>query len=112
MAGLFSRTAATGSRTCPIHLDGSNSGLQHFSALLRDPVGGAAVNLVPQDRPADIYSDVARLAQAKVDASDDENVRLWLDGKVTRKVAKRPTMTFTYSATRYGMLDSNLSDPS
>ena len=89
----------------PIHLDGSNSGLQHFSALLRDPVGGAAVNLVPQDRPADIYSDVARLAQAKVDASDDENVRLWLDGKVTRKVAKRPTMTFTYSATRYGMLD-------
>lgn len=89
----------------PIHLDGSNSGLQHFSALLRDPVGGAAVNLVPQDRPADIYSDVAKLAQAKVDASDDENVRLWLDGKVTRKVAKRPTMTFTYSATRYGMLD-------
>ena len=89
----------------PIHLDGSNSGLQHFSALLRDPVGGAAVNLVPQDRPADIYSDVARLAQAKVDASDDENVRLWLDGTVTRKVAKRPTMTFTYSATRYGMLD-------
>ena len=89
----------------PIQLDGSNSGLQHFSALLRDPVGGAAVNLVPQDRPADIYSDVARLAQAKVDASDDENVRLWLDGKVTRKVAKRPTMTFTYSATRYGMLD-------
>lgn len=89
----------------PIHLDGSNSGLQHFSALLRDPLGGAAVNLVPQDRPADIYSDVARLAQAKVDASDDENVRLWLDGKVTRKVAKRPTMTFTYSATRYGMLD-------
>lgn len=89
----------------PIHLDGSNSGLQHFSALLRDPVGGAAVNLVPQDKPADIYSDVARLAQAKVDASDDPAAKLWAGGKVIRKIAKRPTMTYTYSATRYGMLD-------
>ena len=89
----------------PIHLDGSNSGLQHFSALLRDPVGGAAVNLVPQDRPADIYSDVAKLAQAKADASEDAAARLWANGKVTRKIAKRPTMTYTYSATRFGMLD-------
>jgi DNA-directed RNA polymerase len=89
----------------PVHLDGSNSGLQHFSALLRDPVGGAAVNLVPQERPADIYSDVAKRAQAKVDASGDEKAAMWAGGKVLRKIAKRPTMTFTYSATRFGMLD-------
>ena len=89
----------------PVHLDGSNSGLQHFSALLRDPVGGAAVNLVPQKRPADIYSDVAKLAQAKADQSEDAASLLWADGKVTRKIAKRPTMTYTYSATRFGMVD-------
>ncbi|QBX36919.1 T3/T7 RNA polymerase [Brevundimonas sp. S30B] len=89
----------------PVHLDGSNSGLQHFSALLRDPVGGAAVNLVPQDKPADIYAEVAKVAQAKVDASTDANTRLWSDGRVIRKIAKRPTMTYTYSATRFGMLD-------
>ncbi|WP_292080688.1 MULTISPECIES: DNA-directed RNA polymerase [Brevundimonas] len=34
----------------PVSLDGSNSGLQHFSAMLRDPVGAKAVNLVPDDR--------------------------------------------------------------
>lgn len=89
----------------PVHLDGSNSGLQHFSALLRDPVGAAAVNLIPQDRPADIYSEVAKVAQAKVEASDDPATRLWSGDKVTRKIAKRPTMTFVYAATRYGMLD-------
>ncbi|MGH0000079.1 DNA-directed RNA polymerase [Pseudovibrio ascidiaceicola] len=41
-----------------IALDGSCSGIQHFSAMLRDPVGGAAVNLIPQDVPADIYQRV------------------------------------------------------
>lgn len=27
----------------------------------------------------------------------------WMHGKITRKFAKRPTMTFCYSATRFGM---------
>lgn len=43
----------------PITVDGSCNGLQHFSAMLRDEVGGAAVNLVPQDEPADVYQQVA-----------------------------------------------------
>jgi DNA-directed RNA polymerase, mitochondrial len=90
----------------PVSLDGSNSGLQHFSALLRDPVGAKAVNLTPADRPADIYADVARAVQAKVDAVDDDApLAVWKHGRVTRKIAKRPCMTFTYSATRFGMHD-------
>lgn len=52
----------------PIPLDGSNSGLQHFSALLRDPIGGAAVNLVPASEPQDVYRFVAGRAQERVDA--------------------------------------------
>lgn len=43
----------------PINYDGTCSGLQHFSMLLRDEVGGQAVNLVPQDKVSDIYSIVA-----------------------------------------------------
>ena len=43
----------------PYAQDGTCSGLQHFSAILRDPIGGKAVNLVPQDKPNDIYAQVA-----------------------------------------------------
>ncbi len=42
----------------PVALDGSCSGIQHFSAMLKDPIGGAAVNLVPADKPQDIYQAV------------------------------------------------------
>ena len=43
----------------PLAFDGTCSGLQHFSALLRDEVGGQAVNLIPSDTVQDIYSIVA-----------------------------------------------------
>ena len=39
----------------PITVDGSCNGLQHFSAMLRDEVGGKAVNLTMTDDPQDIY---------------------------------------------------------
>lgn len=104
----------------PVALDGSNSGLQHFSAMLRDPVGATAVNLLPSDRPQDVYMQVAREAQRIVDSQpiitikvrgkDGEEVEQevrnpWLGDKVTRSIAKRPTMTYCYSATRFGMVD-------
>ena len=43
----------------PLAFDGTCSGLQHFSALLRDDIGGHAVNLMPSDKVQDIYSIVA-----------------------------------------------------
>lgn len=89
----------------PVALDGSNSGLQHFSAMLRDPIGARAVNLAPSDRPQDIYAEVAAKAQALADQSADEAAIPWRDGAMNRKVAKRPCMTFCYSATRFGMQD-------
>ena len=90
----------------PIAMDGSCSGLQHYSALLLDEVGGAAVNLVPSEKPADIYTMVAQRAQVVSDGSlggtNDDMARAWR-GKVCRKVAKQPTMTLCYSATKFGM---------
>jgi len=92
----------------PIALDGTCSGLQHYSALLRDEVGGAAVNLVPSERPSDIYTMVAKRAQALSDSrlggTNHLMAKTW-EGKFCRKVAKQPTMTLCYSATRYGMKD-------
>lgn len=43
----------------PVAFDGTCSGLQHFSGLLRDEIGGAAVNLLPRDTVQDIYGIVA-----------------------------------------------------
>lgn len=113
----------------PVALDGSNSGLQHFSAMLRDPVGARAVNLLPGERPQDVYMQVAGRAQAFVDGdlssppAPHDNIRddpakvaeyearwtgardAWKGGKIVRKIAKRPCMTYCYSATRFGMQD-------
>lgn len=94
----------------PIALDGSNSGLQHFSAMLRDPQGAACVNLVPGSKPADIYSQVAARVQRDADSTEDEAGAAWANGKVIRRIAKRPVMTYCYSATRYGMQEMILQE--
>jgi DNA-directed RNA polymerase len=90
----------------PIAKDGSCSGLQHFSAALRDPEGGSAVNLLPTDRPADIYQTVIDKTIAKVQADlthsgEKDIAQLWLDYGMTRKTAKRTTMTRVYGSTLY-----------
>lgn len=87
----------------PIALDGSNSGLQHFTALLRDPIAAPHVNLTGNDKPRDIYAHIATLAQHEVEYSTDERASVWRGGKITRGIAKGPCMTYAYSATRLGM---------
>jgi DNA-directed RNA polymerase, mitochondrial len=69
----------------PIAFDGSCSGFQHLCALMRDEDGGAHVNLVPDDRPHDLYGLVAG------------------DVGIDRDLAKQPTMTHYYSVTPYGV---------
>jgi Autographiviridae RNA polymerase len=87
----------------PCSMDGSCNGLQHFSAMFRDEKGGAEVNLVPLERPQDMYQRVADKVLEKLEAQRLTNplAANVLDTKlVTRKVVKRPTMSFFYSATR------------
>ena len=43
----------------PVAVDGSNSGIQHYSGLLRAPEG-RYVGLTPTDKPADLYAVVAK----------------------------------------------------
>lgn len=113
----------------PYAQDGTCSGLQHFSAILRDPVGAEAVNLLPQDKPNDVYAQVAvkvneslkvLAMSGSADSYDEEKMRiiygdktlaqLWLSYGVTRKVTKRPTMTLAYGATKAGYKDQILED--
>jgi DNA-directed RNA polymerase len=44
----------------PVHQDGSCNGLQHYAALGRDALGGAAVNLTPSELPQDVYTFVLK----------------------------------------------------
>lgn len=88
----------------PVALDGTCSGLQHFSGMLLDEVGGSSVGLTPQEKPSDIYTKVAQVVSAmvQVDADGgDEMAALWV-GKVDRGIAKRPTMTKPYGAKKHG----------
>jgi DNA-directed RNA polymerase len=104
----------------PIAKDGSCNGLQHFSAMLRDPLGGAAVNLVPNDVPADIYQDVGDVSTDKLrtlrGVNDEQHAGAanWLAlfkehcGKeaMPRKLPKPPVMTMPYGSTRQACTQS------
>lgn len=89
----------------PIALDGSNSGLQHLTALLRDASAAPHVNLVAQDSPGDLYAVIAAKAQELIDRSSDPRAEPWKGEKVTRAIVKRPCMTYAYSATRRSMAE-------
>ncbi|MGX9389629.1 DNA-directed RNA polymerase [Nitrobacteraceae bacterium UC4449_H16] len=87
--------------------DGTCNGLQHFSAMVRDEKGGAAVNLVPSALPADIYTLVANVLFEKLKKLTEPIFDLWRgyfdkhgDGKIPRKCPKRPVMTRPYGSTR------------
>lgn len=94
----------------PIQIDGSNSGLQHYSAFLRSSGDGAQVNLVPSDVPADVYAEVARRVEEVAKASTDPLAQLWLAYGITRKVVKRNVMTFPYSSEAFGFREQIMED--
>eukprot|EP00092_Neocalanus_flemingeri_P017911 GFUD01019377.1.p1 GENE.GFUD01019377.1~~GFUD01019377.1.p1 ORF type:complete len:1482 (+),score=337.24 GFUD01019377.1:704-5149(+) len=92
--------------TChlPIHQDGSCNGLQHYAALGRDLLGARAVNLVPADKPQDVYSEIAAIVDRKrqEDSQAGLEIATALEGFVRRKVVKQTVMTTVYGVTKYG----------
>ncbi len=112
----------------PVQMDGTCNGLQNFSAMLLDEVGGRAVNLVPADKPSDIYQIVADVVNKQLEADLHNETRpsrtikmedgttkevfgmricdlasAWY-GNVNRKVTKRPVMTLAYGARQFGFV--------
>ena len=88
----------------PVCLDGSNNGLQHFSAMLRDTIGGKATNLTPEPVPQDIYQMVADVVTQKVEEDSKTGVpysKEWLTFGIDRKITKRPVMVVPYGGTRF-----------
>lgn len=95
-----------------VHMDATCSGLQHFSAMLRDPVGGKFVNLTNEsgESKMDIYTKVAcevAMDAIRLDSLDSDPVKAklalwWLDKGMSRALAKKPVMTYVYGATLHG----------
>lgn len=103
-----------------IAYDGTCSGLQHYSAMLLDEVGGSAVNLIDHEVPSDIYQKVADKVLPLVEKDAQEGTpdepredggvkagtktiaQAWLSYGITRKVCKRPVMTLAYGSGQYG----------
>lgn len=111
----------------PIAMDGTCNGLQIFALMLRDEEGGRAVNLLPSDKPQDIYGIVADKVTEALrglavkgemktrEATDPETHKKtgeivpWYDERdmaqrllamgVTRKTTKRQVMVVPYGGT-------------
>lgn len=86
----------------PVQLDGTCNGLQHLSALTRDEVGAAQVNLTKGgDRPSDIYGVVAEGTTWRWTTLDEpwavrlREARLVID----RSLCKQPVMVLPYGGT-------------
>jgi len=93
----------------PIAMDGSCSGIQHFSAMLRDAEGGRAVNLRHTEVPSDIYTEVLTVTKGLLAENQEPLAKVWMD-KIDRKIVKRPCMTFAYSVTSIGIRDQIASE--
>ena len=98
----------------PISVDGSCNGLQNFSAMLRDRIGGCATNLLPGLIPSDIYSEVAKVCLTKLKACTSEPraatflkfCDTFYEGKIPRGISKKPVMTLPYGSTKHSCTDS------
>lgn len=103
-----------------VGMDGSCNGLQNFSAMLRDEVGGRATNLIQAEKPQDIYGNVStctwdRLVADVVPPTDERKLEkwesqrllrdLWMEHGMNRKITKRSVMTLPYGSTRFSCTD-------
>lgn len=97
----------------PVGMDGSCNGLQNFSAMLRDGVGGEATNLTPSPIPKDIYATVAEVVMRKLHnaKADEDGFRdMWIKHGVNRSLVKRSVMTLPYGSTRFSCADFIVGD--
>jgi len=91
----------------PICLDASCSGVQHLAMMMRDEDAGRHVNLIPSDKPEDIYQLGAETVEARLRgaAEVEAEARWWLRRGIDRKLTKSPVMTYGYSVGLNGMAE-------
>ncbi|KAJ1877736.1 DNA-directed RNA polymerase, partial [Kickxella alabastrina] len=87
-----------------IHQDGTCNGLQHYAAMGRDRKGAREVNLIPSEKPQDVYQGILNVVNRLIDEDADNGVKeaVVLKGKLTRKIVKQTVMTNVYGVTLIG----------
>jgi DNA-directed RNA polymerase len=91
----------------PVLLDATMSGTQHQSAMLRDAVGAANVNLTNLPRPQDAYGQFAAKLRARLLGSETPEAKAWLAaGDIDRDLVKSAVMTTAYGSTPHGQTDA------
>lgn len=103
----FAREGEGISSHTPVAVDGTCNGLQHLSALGRDPVGGKWTNLLSGAHPQDIYQEVATRLIARVEEEAYQGwkpAEAWV-GQIDRNLVKQPTMTTPYGVTLNGIAE-------
>ena len=84
----------------PVAQDASNQGLQLYSLLLRDPEAAHYTNVLGGDEPQDLYKEVALRVVQKLEVSDHEYAKRWLNFGINRSTTKRQTMVLCYGSTK------------
>ena len=85
-----------------IHTDGSQNGIQHYSAILSDAETGFYCNLNESDKPQDLYQQVADAVIDELKNSNEPLARDWLESSlINRKMLKKIVMTFPYGGTSH-----------
>lgn len=99
-----------GKTRVPVQFDGSCNGYQHWAAMTRDEVSGPEVNLVPRDRPGDLYKKVAKGMDTLLDAmaaAESPYIYAFKDyygpDGVPRKATKRVVMCDPYGLKEHSM---------
>lgn len=85
-----------------VAMDGTCNGLQNYSAMLRDSVGGRATNLISSydGIPNDIYGDVAKASFKRLVSMGYTPVRdAWVNQGFDRSLTKKSVMTQVYGST-------------
>ncbi|WBF78463.1 DNA-dependent RNA polymerase [Cronobacter phage EspYZU13] len=85
-----------------VAMDGTCNGLQNYSAMLRDEVGGRATNLISAESgiPNDIYGDVAKASFKRLGKAAPSELRsAWLSFGFDRSLTKKSVMTQVYGST-------------
>lgn len=105
----------------PVYMDGTCNGFQHLSAMALDLHGGRAVNLLDDEKPKDIYQEVADALFSIVQDDQKNNVPeatdWWVNGntvlkcgKIDRKLVKQATMTTPYGVTQGRIAEEIMSE--
>ena len=91
----------------PCHMDATCNGVQILSLLLKDEEIGEWTNLVPQDKPKDLYQEICDRVNTRLHTNKHRHSLAgdWLKWGITRKYVKKIVMCKPFGMNSYSSVD-------